>query len=99
MTVVEYMPHRDPGTRQLVAPYFIDDGGHFPAHDGSMVGILAVGCYAPDTLTVLLDAAALRGRLLAMHAQTPFIDRDGAALDQAAVEAIADAWWSERVLS
>ena len=103
MPVVEYKLHRiDGASKTKVIPPFIEDGGHWPKDNGTMLGWTVPSAerdwYVPSTL-VELDKAAVVARMLAMHAINPFIvmpyedpETDVAqTIDQ--VTAMAETWY------
>ena len=103
MPVVEYKLHRIDGANPTkVIPPFIEDGGHWPKDNGTLVGWTVPSAqrdwYVPSTL-VELDKAAVVTRLLAMHSASAFnVVNDDPAADEVAmstdqVTAMAEAWY------
>lgn len=95
--IVEYLPHRNEA-RQPVIPAFVDDGGHWPAPDGTCIGWIAepVRHHVPETV-VRLTAADLEARVLALHLADPIrIPPENTVLSEDGVRALAAAWLAER---
>jgi len=101
MPVVEYKLHRIDGANPTkVIPPFIEDGGHWPKDNGTLVGWTVPSAqrdwYVPSTL-VELDKAAVVTRLLAMHSVSPFligdVIEDGEEMTTDQVTAFAETWY------
>jgi len=103
MPIVEYKLHKF--GKNLVVPEFIDDGGYWrnPA-DNTMVGWVLPEAerefYVPDTLTELTREAFV-ARIVAMHADNPFLVEQGdpaatpVDMTDAEVQTMAGTWYDD----
>ena len=105
MAVIEYMLHRINGSSRAEIPGCVGDRGHwFNSADNTFIGWIddVRDYYVPDTV-VSLTKADLVTRLLAIHANTPFMtmqtdpSAELVAMTDAEVTTMTEAWYDDFV--